>query len=205
MDKLVTVIVPAWNAEKYLEASLRSVLNQSHRALRLLVIDDGSSDSTPEILARLRAEDPRLEFRSVKNGGPAAARNRALAALQEGTDYVMFLDADDLLLPDAIEYALSGAEGAEQVLFGYSIQRPDGSLRDYCEPEHGPSSTPPRCWRGCASRTTAGGRIASSSSTCWSGCSASSSCRRASTATSCTRAKVSSPGIMTRSLTYAVR
>ena len=47
MDKLVTVIVPAWNAEKYLEASLRSVLNQSHRALRLLVIDDGSSDSTP--------------------------------------------------------------------------------------------------------------------------------------------------------------
>jgi glycosyltransferase involved in cell wall biosynthesis len=135
MDKLVTVIVPAWNAEKYLEASLRSVLNQSHRALRLLVIDDGSTDSTPEILARLRAEDPRLEFRSVKNGGPAAARNRALAALPEGTDYVMFLDADDLLLPDAIEYALAGAEGAELVLFGYSIQRPDGSLRNYCEPE----------------------------------------------------------------------
>ena len=134
MDKLVTVIVPAWNAEKYLEASLRSVLNQSHRALRLLVIDDGSSDSTPEILARLRAEDPRLSYRSVPNGGPAAARNRALAQLPEGTDYVMFLDADDLLLPDAIEYALTGAEGAELVLFGYSIQRPDGSLRDYCEP-----------------------------------------------------------------------
>ena len=135
MDKLVTVIVPAWNAERYLEASLRSVLEQSHRRLRLLVIDDGSTDKTPEILERLHREDPRLDYRSVPNGGPAAARNRALALLPEGTDYVMFLDADDLLLPDAIEYALTGAEGAELVLFGYSIQRPDGSLRDYCEPE----------------------------------------------------------------------
>ena len=135
MDKLVTVIVPAWNAEKYLEASLRSVLNQSHRALRLLVIDDGSSDSTPEILARLRAEDPRLSYRSVPNGGPAAARNRALAQLPEGTDYVMFLDADDLLEPDAIEYALRNAQGAELVIFGFSIRQPDGTLLPYCERE----------------------------------------------------------------------
>ena len=135
MDKLVTVIVPAWNAERYLEASLRSVLEQSYRRLRLLVIDDGSTDKTPEILERLHREDPRLDYRSVPNGGPAAARNRALALLPEGTDYVMFLDADDLLLPDALDYALAGAEGAELVLFGFSIQRPDGSLRDYCEPE----------------------------------------------------------------------
>jgi glycosyltransferase involved in cell wall biosynthesis len=135
MDKLVTVIVPAWNAEKYLEASLRSVLNQTHRALRVLVIDDGSTDGTAEILARLREEDPRLDFRTVANGGPAAARNRALELLPAGTDYVMFLDADDLLLPDALAYALTGSEGAEITIFGFSIQRPDGSLRDYCEPE----------------------------------------------------------------------
>lgn len=135
MDKLVTVIVPAWNAEKYIERSLRSVLDQSHRRLRVLVIDDGSTDQTAAILARLRGEDPRLDYRTVPNGGPAAARNRALAMLPEGTDYVMFLDADDLLLPDAVAYALENAEGAELVLFGYSIQRPDGSLRDYAEPE----------------------------------------------------------------------
>ena len=67
MDKLVTVIVPAWNAEKYLEASLRSVLNQSHRALRLLVIDDGSSDSTPEILAR---RIPGWSFGASKTAAP---------------------------------------------------------------------------------------------------------------------------------------
>lgn len=135
MDKLVTVIIPAWNAEKYLEDSLRSVLGQTHRRLRVLVIDDGSTDSTAAILARLREEDPRLDFQTVPNGGPAAARNRALQRLPEGTDYVMFLDADDLLLPDAAAYALENSQGAELVLFGYSIQRPDGSLRDYAEPE----------------------------------------------------------------------
>ena len=135
MDKQVTVIIPAWNAERYLEQSLRSVLGQSHRSLRVLVIDDGSTDSTAAILARLREEDPRLSYQTVPNGGPAAARNRALSMLPEGTDYVMFLDADDLLLPDAVDYALRNAEGAELVLFGYSIQQPDGSLRDYCEPE----------------------------------------------------------------------
>ncbi len=135
MDKLVTVIVPAWNASRYIEASLRSVLNQSHRNLRLLVIDDGSTDGTAAILERLRQEDPRLSFLTVVNGGPAKARNRALELLPEGTDYVMFLDADDLLDPDAVDYALAGSQGAELVIFGYSIQGQDGSLRPYCEKE----------------------------------------------------------------------
>ena len=135
MDALVTVIVPAWNAEKYIEPSMRSILAQSHRALRVLAIDDGSTDATPQILAKLAAEDARLRYLTVPNGGPAAARNRALDMLPEGTDYVMFLDADDLLLPDAIDYALEGGRGADLTIFGYSIQRPDGSRRDYCEPE----------------------------------------------------------------------
>ncbi len=136
MDKLVTVIVPAWNAERWLENTLRSVLKQTYRRLRLLVIDDGSTDGTAAILERLRREDGRLQYWTVPNAGPAKARNRALELLPEGTDYVMFLDADDLLEPDALDYALAGAEGgAELVVFGYAIQRPDGSLRPYCEPE----------------------------------------------------------------------
>ncbi len=133
MPELVTVIVPAWNAEKTLEAALRSVLGQTHRELRVLAVDDGSTDGTAGILSRLAAEDARLEPISAPNGGPAAARNLALSRLPAGTDWVMFLDADDLLLPDALEYALGNREGAELVIFGYSIQRPDGSLRNYGE------------------------------------------------------------------------
>ena len=133
MDKLVTVIIPAWNAERWIENTLRSVLGQSHRSLRILVIDDGSTDSTPAILERLRREDGRLDYETVQNGGPARARNHALERLPAGTDYVMFLDADDLLEQDAIEYALQNADGAELVIFGFSIRQMDGSLRPYCE------------------------------------------------------------------------
>ena len=135
MDKLVTVIIPAWNAERYLEATLESLLNQSHRALRILVVDDGSTDSTPRILERIHKADPRLQYWTVPNGGPAKARNFALEQMPPETDYVMFLDADDLLLGDAISYALEGAEGAELVIFGFAIRQTDGTLLPYCEPE----------------------------------------------------------------------
>lgn len=135
MDKLVTVIIPAWNAERYLEATLESLLNQSHRDLRILVVDDGSTDSTPRILERIQRADPRLQYWTVPNGGPAKARNFALEQLPPETDYVMFLDADDLLLEDAVSYALAGAEGAELVIFGFAIRQMDGTLLPYCEPE----------------------------------------------------------------------
>ena len=131
----IAVIMPAWNAEAYIEASVRSVLEQSHRNLQLLVVNDGSTDGTAAVLARLAAEDPRVQPMTVINGGPARARNLALDALEEDVAYVSFLDADDLLLPDALSYALEGAEsGAELVIFGFRIVRPDGSARDYCEP-----------------------------------------------------------------------
>lgn len=132
----VSIIIPAYNAEGFLEKACRCVLEQSYQNLELLVVDDGSTDGTAALLERMSREDGRLRFLSLPNGGPAAARNRALDALGEDTDYVMFLDADDLLLPDAVEYALQGAEkGAALTVFGYSIQSADGSLRDYWEPE----------------------------------------------------------------------
>lgn len=134
-DKLVTVIIPAWNAQSFLEATLESLLGQSHRNLRILVVDDGSTDSTPAILERLHLADPRLQYWTVPNGGPAKARNFALDHLPPETDYVMFLDADDLLLEDAVAYALAGAEGAELVIFGFAIRQMDGTLLPYCEPE----------------------------------------------------------------------
>ena len=131
-----TFIMPAYNAEAWIESSVRSVLDQTERDLRLLVVDDGSTDSTAAILARLAAEDARLTPLRVPNGGPAMARNRALEQLGEATDYVMFLDADDYLLPDALAYALQGARrGADLTVFGFSIRGLDGELRDYCEPE----------------------------------------------------------------------
>lgn len=131
----LAVIIPAYNAGQYIEKSVRSILAQSFQDLLLIVVDDGSTDNTLEILRRIQAEDSRLLPISVPNGGPAQARNRGLDAVKPGTEYVMFADADDELLPDAVEYALVGAQGADMVFFGFTIINPDGSHRDYCEPD----------------------------------------------------------------------
>ncbi len=131
-----TLIMPAYNAEAYIERSVRSVLEQTVRDLRLIAVDDGSTDNTAAVLAALAREDGRLTPLSVPNGGPAMARNRALELLEDETEYVMFLDADDVLLPDALAYALRGAErGAELTIFGFSIREENGQLRNYREPE----------------------------------------------------------------------
>lgn len=136
MQEKVCFIIPAYNAEKYIEASLESVLSQSHGNLEVIVVNDGSKDATAEIVSRISRQDSRLRLLTVENGGPALARNHGLEAMSADVDYVMFLDADDLLLPGAVEYALGAArKGAELVMMGFSIENPDGSRRDYFENE----------------------------------------------------------------------
>ena len=98
----LAVIIPAYNAEQDIEKAVRSILGQSFSDLQVIVVDDGSADDTAEILRRIQAEDDRLLPIRVSNGGPAKARNRGLDAVQPGTEYVMFADADDELLPDAV-------------------------------------------------------------------------------------------------------
>lgn len=129
----IAVIMPAYNAEKDIERSVRSVLSQTFHNLKLLVIDDGSTDATEAIVRRLAAEDPRLQVLRTENHGPAEARNIALSRLPEDAEYVTFVDADDELLPDALAYALSSAGGADLILFGFTIQELNGRERDYCE------------------------------------------------------------------------
>ena len=131
----VAIIIPAYNAADDIEASVRSILGQSVGDFLLLVVNDGSTDQTGEILARLAAEDARLVPITVANGGPARARNLALDWVPAGTEYLMFCDADDELAPDALAYALEKGGGADLVLMGFSIRNPDLSRSDYCEPE----------------------------------------------------------------------
>lgn len=131
----LAVIMPAYNAGHYIEKAVRSILEQSYRDLRLIVVDDGSTDDTAQILRRMQRQDERLRPISVPNGGPALARNRGLDALEPGTEYVMFADADDELLPDAVEYAMAGAEGADMVFFGFTIVKDKKPPLNYFEPE----------------------------------------------------------------------
>ena len=131
----VAVIMPAYNASEYIEASVRSILNQSFRDIELIVVNDGSKDDTAEKLARIAAEDSRLRPVSVENGGPAMARNHGLDMVRPGTEYIMFADSDDELAEGAIAYAVENSKGAELTLLGFTIRNADGSESGYFEPE----------------------------------------------------------------------
>jgi len=100
-EPLVSVVVAAYNAARYIGDTCRSVLNQTYRSLELIVVDDGSTDATGNIVDALVASDPRVRLIRQRNLGVAAARNRALAAASG--EFIAPLDADDLWDPTKIE------------------------------------------------------------------------------------------------------
>lgn len=95
---LVSVVVPAFNAAATIEDAIDSMLAQTCGDWELLIVDDGSTDETPVILARQR--DPRVRVFRQKNSGVGAARNTALSAATG--EFIAFLDADDVLPPDSL-------------------------------------------------------------------------------------------------------
>lgn len=95
---LVSLLMAAYNAEKYISEAILSALNQSYTNIELLIINDGSSDRTEEIILSFNSE--KIRYFSQENKGVAAARNVLLAAMKG--DYFMIFDADDILPKDSI-------------------------------------------------------------------------------------------------------
>lgn len=100
MNPVVSVVMPARNAEASIAEALRSATDQTLDRLEILVIDDGSSDSTAEIVRGVARADPRVRYLKGRGDGPASARNIGFAAATG--DWVAVLDADDLILPDRL-------------------------------------------------------------------------------------------------------
>jgi glycosyltransferase involved in cell wall biosynthesis len=97
---LVSVVVPAYNAERTIDQTLCSIRTQSHANLEILVVDDGSTDRTPEIVLRHAAVDARIRLIRQPNGGVAAARNKGIGEAR--SELVAPIDADDLWHPDKL-------------------------------------------------------------------------------------------------------
>ncbi len=94
----ISVIVPAYNAEKSIEKCVRSILNQTYKDLEVIVINDGSTDNTIDILGKLKKTDKRLKVFSIENGGVSHARN---FGIDNATgDYITFVDSDDYIDSD---------------------------------------------------------------------------------------------------------
>ena len=119
MDDMISVIMPVYNVETYLAQSIESVLNQDHRNLELILIDDGSTDGSGSVCDAYAAEDSRVRVIHQKNGGAAAAKNAGLR-IAEGT-YLSFVDSDDYLEPDVFGYMLKKLqeEDADAVQFSF--------------------------------------------------------------------------------------
>lgn len=101
MQPLISVIVPIHNSEQYLQECIQSVLAQTQKSFELLLIDDGSSDSSRSICEKIQKTDSRLRYLPREHSGVAAARNAGLMAAN-GT-YVFFLDSDDTIHPQLLE------------------------------------------------------------------------------------------------------
>lgn len=104
-NSLVSVIVPVYKVEKYLNACVESVLRQTYKELELILVDDGSPDRCGEICDQYASIDARIRVIHQKNSGPSAARNAGLD-IATGA-YIAFLDSDDMLPPQAIEILLN--------------------------------------------------------------------------------------------------
>lgn len=105
MNELISIIVPVYNNEKYLDKCIESITKQTYTKLEIILVDDGSPDNCPQICDRWAEKDSRIKVIHKQNGGVSSARN---SALDKATgNYISFVDSDDYLEPDAIEVLYS--------------------------------------------------------------------------------------------------
>ena len=107
----ISVIVPAYNVEDYLENCLESISNQTHSNIEIIVVDDGSPDRSGEIAEEYKKKDTRLKVIHQMNGGLSAARNTGLESATG--DFVCFIDSDDWIEPDYLELLYVGTQTYE--------------------------------------------------------------------------------------------
>ncbi|MDY6386224.1 MAG: glycosyltransferase [Fibrobacter sp.] len=103
---LISVIVPVYKVEAYLDPCVESIVNQTYRNLEIILVDDGSPDRCPEMCDAWAAKDSRIKVVHKKNGGASDARNAGLDVFLG--DYVTFIDADDLVASDMVEVLFKG-------------------------------------------------------------------------------------------------
>lgn len=104
---LISVIVPVYNVEKYLDECVESIINQTYKNLEIILVDDGSPDHCPDMCEKWAEKDSRIKVVHKKNGGLSSARNAGLDVAQG--DYIGFIDSDDFIDNDMFEMLLNNA------------------------------------------------------------------------------------------------
>ena len=115
--KLVSIIIPIYNAEESIKACLESIFAQDYQRFEIIAIDDGSTDGTPAVLDNYKQADGRVKVIRQTNAGVSAARNRGIDA--SSGDYVTFVDCDDTLLPNHISNLVNSISDVDLAITSY--------------------------------------------------------------------------------------
>lgn len=123
---LVSVIVPVYKVEKYLDKCVESIVEQTYKNLEIILVDDGSPDNCPSMCDDWAARDSRIKVIHKANGGLSSARNAGLGIF--GGEFVMFVDSDDWIERDAVQRLISLGGDVDIIMCGFSIENESGEV-----------------------------------------------------------------------------
>lgn len=129
---MVSVIVPIYNSQEYLDECIQSIIYQSYKELEIILIDDGSTDNSRQICERYSAEDSRVVYVRKKNGGVSSSRNLGLEIAQG--EYIVFVDADDYLEKGIIQHVVNVMEHDSSELVVWNATEVHGDKLKCCKP-----------------------------------------------------------------------
>ena len=122
MEK-VTVVVPVYNAEKYLAECLKSIQKQTYTNIEIILVDDGSKDSSPVLCDKFQREDNRIKVIHKVNEGAGKSRNKGIE-MATG-DYILFVDSDDYIKSDLVEKCVNAIAGNDSAMVMFGVQHTD--------------------------------------------------------------------------------
>ena len=126
-NPLISVIIPVYNSEKYLKECLDSVVNQTYNNLEIIIINDGSTDNSLQIIKSYK--DSRIKLTNKDNGGVSSARNEGLK--QATGEYVMFVDSDDYLTNNnVIAELIYNIDNSDLIKYGHIVKKNNSLIKD---------------------------------------------------------------------------
>ena len=130
MFALVSVIIPVYKVEKYLDRCVESIVNQTYKNLEIILVDDGSPDNCPRICDAWAEKDDRIKVIHKENAGMGMARNSGLETATG--EYLMFVDSDDYLSENAVEvlYERMVVDGSDMAVGKHADVYDDGTIND---------------------------------------------------------------------------
>ena len=131
-NRMVSVIIPAYNVEQYVERCVYSVTKQTYRNLEIILVDDGSTDCTGIICDKLAKEDNRISVIHKTNGGLSDARNAGIDVSRG--EFISFVDSDDYIASDMLEHMMNAMCETDISMVVVGFWKQSGDAREYCGP-----------------------------------------------------------------------